>query len=106
MPQFIVMGYDGKDEGALERRMAVRDAHLKTCAESVSTGNQLIGAAMMDDSGKMYASCMIMDFPDRTALDEWLKREPYVSGKVWERVEVIPCKVPDTFAHCFPKKPA
>lgn len=102
--QFIVIGKDGTDEGALDRRMAARDAHLKTCAESVASGNQLIGAAMTDAHGKMTGSVMIMDFPDRTALDEWLQREPYVAGKVWDSVEVIPCKVPDTFAHCFPKK--
>lgn len=104
MPQFIVIGHDGTDEGALDRRMAARDAHLKVCEDSVASGNQLIGAAMMNEAGKMNGSVMIMDFPDRAALDEWLAREPYVSGKVWERVEVIPCKVPDTFAHCFPKK--
>jgi uncharacterized protein YciI len=104
MPQFIVIGHDGKDDGAAERRKAARDAHLKVCAESVAGGNQLIGAATLDEAGGMNGSVMVMDFPDRAALDEWLKREPYVSGKVWERVEIIPCKVPDTFAHCFPKK--
>ena len=104
MPQFIVIGHDGTDDGALDRRMAARDAHLKMCAQAVESGNQLIGAAMMDDSGKMNGSCMIMDFPDRAALDAWLAREPYIAGKVWERVEVIPCKIPDTFAHCFSKK--
>ncbi|PZO87932.1 MAG: hypothetical protein DI626_02880 [Micavibrio aeruginosavorus] len=104
MPQFIVIGHDGTDEGALERRMAARDAHLKVCADSVASGNQLIGAAMMDDAGKMNGSVMVMNFDTREDLDEWLKREPYVSGKVWDRIEVIPCKVPDTFAHCFPKK--
>ncbi len=104
MPQFIVIGHDGTDEGALERRMAARDAHLKVCADSVASGNQLIGAAMMDDVGKMNGSVMVMNFDSREELDEWLKREPYVSGKVWDRIEVIPCKVPDTFAHCFPKK--
>jgi len=104
MPQFIVMGYDGTDAGALDRRMAARDAHLKCCADSVSSGNQLIGAAMMDDTGKMNGSCMIMNFDTRAELDAWLAREPYIAGKVWERVEVIPCKVPDTFAHCFTGK--
>jgi uncharacterized protein YciI len=102
--QFIVIGHDGTDEGALERRMAARDAHLKVCAESVASGNQLIGAAMMNDEGKMNGSVMIMNFDTREELDQWLAREPYVSGKVWGRIEVIPCKVPDTFAHCFPKK--
>ena len=102
--QFIVIGKDGTDEGALDRRMAARDAHLKLGADSLANGNQIIGAAMIGDDGKMNGSCMIMDFPDRAALDDWLKREPYVSGKVWDTVEVIPCKVPDLFAHCFPKK--
>lgn len=102
--QFIVIGHDGKDEGALERRMAAREAHLKVCADSVASGNQLIGAAMMDEAGRMNGSVMVMDFPDRAALDAWLAREPYVSGKVWDKIEVIPCKVPDTFAHCFIKK--
>jgi uncharacterized protein len=101
MPQFVVIGHDYTDEDALNRRMAVRDAHLKVCADSVAAGTQLIGAAMMDESGKMNGSVMIMNFPDRAALDDWLAREPYVTGKVWERVEVTPCKVPDTFKHCF-----
>lgn len=101
--QFIVMGYDGTDDGALERRMAVRDAHLKVCAESVANGTQLIGAAMMDENGKMNGSCMVMNFETRQDLDAWLAREPYVMGKVWERVEVIECKVPNTFKHCFKK---
>jgi uncharacterized protein YciI len=101
--QFIVIGHDGTDEGASERRKAAREAHLAVCARSVSTGNQLIGAAMMNETGAMNGSVMIMDFEDRAALDDWLAKEPYVTGKVWERVEVIPCKVPDTFAHCFPK---
>lgn len=102
--QFIVMGYDRTDDGALERRMATRDAHLKICAESVSNGTQLIGAAMMNDDGKMNGSCMIMNFDSRKDLDAWLSVEPYVTGKVWERVDVIECKVPDTFKHCFIKE--
>lgn len=27
--KFLVLGYDGKDEGALDRRMAVRADHFK-----------------------------------------------------------------------------
>jgi uncharacterized protein YciI len=40
---------------------------------------------------------MVMDFPSRAELDEWLKVEPYVVGKVWERVEVFKAKVPPIF---------
>jgi uncharacterized protein YciI len=97
MPQFIVIGRDGTDEGALERRMATREAHLAVIAESVANGNQLMGAATMDESGKMNGSVMVMNFDSREELDAWLKREPYVTGKVWDNVEVIPCKVPEIF---------
>ncbi len=67
--QFIVIGHDGTDEGALERRMAARDAHLKVCAESVANGTQLIGAAMMNGEGKLNGSAMIMNFDNREQLD-------------------------------------
>lgn len=99
----MVIGHDGTDDGALERRLAARDAHLKVCEQSVADGNQLIGAAMMDEAGNMNGSVMIMNFGSREELDQWLAREPYVTGKVWDWVEVIPCKVPETFKHCFPK---
>lgn len=31
---------------------------------------------------------MVMEFPDRAAVNEYLKNEPYVSEGVWERIEV------------------
>ncbi|MBI2611983.1 hypothetical protein HYW54_04550, partial [Candidatus Gottesmanbacteria bacterium] len=34
-----------------------------------------------------------MDFPSEEKLQEWLKKEPYVTGKVWKTVEVIKCNV-------------
>lgn len=102
--QFIVIGKDGTDEEALSRRMAERDKHLKLCAESLASGNQLLGAALLDDAGNMTGSLMVMDFESRAALDEWLAREPYISGKVWQEIDVIPCRVGDIFSHCFPQK--
>lgn len=97
MPYFVVIGHDGTDEGALERRMAARDAHLAVIAESFASGNQLMGSALMDENGKMNGSIMTMQFGSREELDQWLAREPYVSGKVWDKIEVIPCKIPDVF---------
>lgn len=97
MPQFIVIGHDFTDDGALERRMATRDAHLAVLSESVANGKQLMGAATMDDDGKMNGSVMVMNFESREELDAWLAREPYVTGKVWDKIEVIPCKVPPIF---------
>ncbi len=92
--QFIVTGYDGKDSGALERRMAAREAHLSMAGEMYEKGKWLYAAAMLNDEGKMAGSVIICEFDSRTALEkEWLEKEPYVLGKVWEKIEITPAQV-------------
>jgi hypothetical protein len=39
-------------------------------------------------SRKMKGSALVMEFPDRAALDEYLKNEPYVVEGVWQKIEV------------------
>ena len=95
--QFIVIGHDGTDDGALERRAQARQAHLDYSGNAVPKGEQIMGVAMLNDNGNMKGSVMIVDFPDREALDKWLAKEPYVTGNVWEKIEVIPCKIAPHF---------
>ena len=95
--QFLVMGYDGADEGALARRMAAREKHLAGAEQLIKAGRILYGAAMLNERGEMAGSMIVTDFPDREGLDAWLKTEPYVTGDVWRRVEIVPCKVPPMF---------
>ncbi len=93
--QFLVLGYDGKDEGAMARRLAVREAHLKGFRDKLGQGNFLYGSAILDDDGKMIGSLIICDFPSKEALEEqWLKEEPYVVGGVWKRIEITRAQVP------------
>ncbi len=40
--EFVVIAYDYKDEKALERRMAVREAHLKGAAKMFAEGKLLL----------------------------------------------------------------
>lgn len=95
--QFLVFGYDGKDEKALERRMTHREAHLAGVVRMKQEGKALYGIAMLDATEKMIGSVMVMDFPSRAELDAWLSVEPYVTGKVWEKIEVCPARVPPLF---------
>ena len=82
--QFMIKAYDG--EGMLEKRMAVRPRHLEGMKK---LGKQIICAGgLLDDEGKMKGSALILEFPDRAALDEYLAKEPYVTEGVWEKVEV------------------
>ena len=57
----------------------------------------MYGVALLDEKGDMNGSAYIMEFPARKELDEWLKTEPYVTGKVWEHIEIIPCQVGPSF---------
>ena len=87
--QFIVIGRDGTDENALERRMAAREEHLATAKKMHESGNWLYAAAILNDEGKMAGSMIVCNFESREALDkEWLDNEAYVKGNVWETVEV------------------
>jgi len=95
--QFIVTGYDGTDEKALERRLAVRDEHLELATSMKKEGKFLYAAAILDENENMIGSIMIVDFSTRKDLDQWLRVEPYVKGDVWKKIEVKSCKVPPLF---------
>lgn len=95
--QFLVLGYDGTDDEALARRMAVREAHIALGDKMRDAGEMLYGAAILDDGGKMIGSVLICDFTSREKLDEWLKHEPYVTGNVWQRIEIQHCRVGPSF---------
>jgi uncharacterized protein YciI len=96
--QFLVIGYDGKDEEALNRRLAVRQAHIALGDKMRDAEKMLYGAAILDDAAKMIGSILICDFESRNELDKWLEEEPYVTGNVWQKIEIKPCKVGPSFA--------
>lgn len=95
--QFIITAYDGTDEKALERRLQAREEHLRGVEKRCKEGEHLYAAAILDDEEKMIGSLMVVEYPSKEELDLWLKEEPYVTGKVWEKIEVHPCKVPPIF---------
>lgn len=103
--QFVIIAKDGTDDKALERRMAAREAHIKLGDEGVEKGNFLMGTALLNDKGEMCGSMMIVDFPSRKELDEWLKIEPYVTRDVWQDIEIYPAKIGPSFEKFLPKKP-
>ena len=88
--QFLLIAYDGTDEGAQERRLKVRPEHLEKIEKLKKSGEFLFGGAILNENGQMIGSMIVYDFPDRAALDEQLKEEPYIYGKVWEKIEIKP----------------
>jgi uncharacterized protein len=88
--QFVVIARDGTDPEAPSRRSTVRPAHLEAIRPFVDQGNIAVGGALLDASGTMVGSVMIVDFSSREALDEWLSADPYVMSGVWRDIEVHP----------------
>jgi uncharacterized protein YciI len=95
--QFLITAYDYTDDKAIERRLAARPAHVELIEKLHSEGKLLMGAAILDDSGKMIGSSLVGEFSDRNELDSWLDVEPYVTNRVWEKIEVRPCSVGKVF---------
>ena len=86
--QFVVTAIDFTDPGALERRMAHRETHLACVRKMIADGNFLSGGAILDADNKMIGSTLHLQFPDRASLDQHLLNDPYISGKVWDQIDV------------------
>jgi len=96
--QFLILAYDGTDSEALDRRMSVREKHLEGVRKFKKDGRHLFGGAMLDDDGKMIGSMMVVDFQSEEALrSEWLNSDPYITGNVWQKIEIKPFRVPEIF---------
>ena len=91
--QFVIIGRDGTDADAPARRQAVRPTHLEGIRPLVDAGNILMGGSILDEVGTMVGSVILADFPSREELDAWLNGDPYVTGGVWQEVEVAPFRV-------------
>ncbi|MGZ5222215.1 MAG: YciI family protein [Chitinophagaceae bacterium] len=95
MQQYIMHAWDGTDEQALERRMKSRPAHFENARKLKANGNFIMGGAMLSDEGKMIGSTMVIQFETKEQLQNWLDSEPYITGKVWEKMDLRPFRVAD-----------
>lgn len=92
MQHFVVTAWDFSDEDALARRLKHREAHLDSIQALIEAGHFLSGGAILDDTGNMIGSSLHMAFPDKASLVARLDQDPYMTGKVWERLEIFPLK--------------
>lgn len=91
--QFLIIAYDGKDAEAQQRRLAARTAHLERAAIAKTEGRLIAGGAILDAQERMIGSTLYMDFPSRQALDDWIAEDPYVTGNVWQSIEIQPIRL-------------
>ncbi len=91
--QFLITAYDGKEEGALERRMAVRPEHLENMQKLYASGNVKTAGGILNDAGKLAGSFLVMEFGNREEFDAYLREEIYVKAGVWKEIRVEECRV-------------
>ena len=92
--QFLVLAYDG--ENKLEKRLEVRPRHLANLANLPRDYNAQVicaGGLLTENTGQMKGSAMVMEFESHSAIDEYLRTEPYVVAGVWEKITVEPMNV-------------
>lgn len=93
MKEYIIHALDGTDADALERRLAVRPAHLKNMSLFKASGNFVYGGAMLDADGKMIGSTVVMRFESDDAFQVYMDSEPYISEKIWQDIKIYPFRL-------------
>ena len=94
---FLLRAYDGKDEGAMARRMDIRPQHLAYVQEFREKGHILYAGPLLNDENEMCGSMMVLDFPSKAELAAWQEKEPYVTQGVWKEIYVEAMRVADVF---------
>jgi uncharacterized protein YciI len=97
MIQFMIVAYDGTDSGAAARRQSAKDAHVALGKRMITSGNILFSTAILNDDEETVGSMRVMQFESRSQLDDWLEREPYVTDRVWQKVEIKRCRMGPAF---------
>ena len=81
----------------LERRMEHREAHLSGVTKLKEEGKVLYAVAIKEE-GNMVGSVMVFDFDTKEEFETWKTNEPYITGNVWNEIEVKECAVPGLFS--------
>ena len=92
---YVVHAYDYTDEKAPERRLTARPLHFDRARTLKANGHFVLGGALLSPEDQMIGSLMVVDFEDETQLRAWLDTDPYVTCRVWEKIDVKPFRQAD-----------
>ena len=88
--QYVIHAYDHTDANALDRRMAVRPAHLNYVRQLKADGQFIVGGALLDSEGRMIGSMLMLHLETDEQLTDYLNTDPYIVQGVWDKVDVKP----------------
>lgn len=76
--------------GALETRLANREAHLAYAADSGMTLK--FGGPFIDADGNMCGSLLVMEVADMAEAEDFAANDPYAKAGLFQSVELIEWK--------------
>ncbi len=74
----------------VSRRAAYREAHLRLAREAYRRGDLLLGGAFSDPADR---ALLVFRTPDSSAVEDFARRDPYVTSGLVTRWEVRPWAV-------------
>lgn len=84
----VALAWDGRDDAALSRRLAAREAHLARVRPAAESGLLTLGGAILDaPGGRMVGSMAITAHPGIAEARAWWAQDPYGTGEVWKETE-------------------
>lgn len=84
--------------GALETRLANREAHLAYIQDNYNGKMVCAGPLLADDGETMIGSMIIIDLADEAAVRSFCENDPYAKAGLFESTEVW------RFKHVFPRQ--
>jgi uncharacterized protein YciI len=74
----------------VERRAAYREEHLRLAREAHSRGELVLGGALADPVDR---AILVFRSPDAAAVEEFVRKDPYVGNGIVKRWEIRPWTV-------------
>ncbi|KAG1904379.1 uncharacterized protein F5891DRAFT_42829 [Suillus fuscotomentosus] len=94
---FVVWAPDYTDEGALERRLAVRPAHLENAKKLINQGILRVGGGLLTPESvnaaaadiKFVGSCLIYEGETIDAVRKIVEEDLYYTADVWDKEKIV-----------------
>jgi uncharacterized protein YciI len=85
---FVLHAFD--KSGALDMRLANYDAHKAFLSDTSAYRVSIImsGPLVADDGKTMIGSLMILEAPDRAAVEAFNRADPFYAAGIWEKVQI------------------